>query len=251
MSEKLKLTDSIENLRLKNKSQEGLVSSLLEKPDWTEQDRHFISSAYELADRLHQPDHYKGQPYIYHLLRVANRITGYMHIKDPEVVAAALLHDSVEDHAAELNPSPQAEPNLQQRGALEQISKTLSVRTAELVATVTNEPSNGEEIPYEEKLASYADKVKKATSTPEGWLIKFADWCDNGLGIVHGVETMNSEQIAHFQRKYGGDVLDTFEKRFRDPDIQSMLEWGAKGYVEHQLALGHERLLDNQALQTA
>ena len=84
MSEKLKLTDPIENLRLKDKSQEELAAILLEKPNWSEEERQFVGSAYELAAKLHQPDRYKDQPYIYHLLRVANRISGYLRIKDAE-----------------------------------------------------------------------------------------------------------------------------------------------------------------------
>lgn len=247
MVEELELTDPIENLRLKDKTEEELASSLIESYAWKDEDRHLISSAYELARNLHQHDQYKDQSYVYHLLRVANRINGYLHIDDAEVIAAALLHDSVEDHAAEISPeSSQRDPGLRQQAALEQISGLFSPRTAELVAAVTNDPSQGAELSYEEKLAKYTAKVQKATSTPEGWLIKFSDWCDNGLGIVHGTETLSSSEIAHFQRKYGGDVLATFERRFREPDVQATLDWAAKGYVEHQLTLGHERLLDNE-----
>src|SRR6202035_5124126 len=36
--------------------------------------------------------------------RVATRIIAYYHVRDPDVVIAALLHDAVEDHPGELAP---------------------------------------------------------------------------------------------------------------------------------------------------
>ena len=245
MAEVLTLTSSLEKLDLKDKSQEELAKDLLEKPAWTEEGRALVSSAYELAAKLHEADEYKDQPYIYHLLRVSDRVTGYLRIDDPEIVAAALLHDSVEDHAEGITDSPQQDPSLAQRAALEQIARDFSPRTAEMVAAVTNEPKSGEELSDDEKLATYVAKVQKATSTPEGWIIKFADWCDNGLGIIHGVETLSSEEINKFQHKYGGEVMATFERRFREPDVQAKLDWAAKGYAESQLIKGHERLFDS------
>lgn len=57
-----------------------------------------------MASQLHAGDQRQSEPYINHPLRVAIRIMSHYGVRDPDVVAAALLHDSVEDHAAELAP---------------------------------------------------------------------------------------------------------------------------------------------------
>ena len=69
-----------------------------------EPDRRRLADALELASRLHAEDWRQNEPYINHPLRVATRIMSHYGIRDPDVIAAALLHDTVEDHAAELSP---------------------------------------------------------------------------------------------------------------------------------------------------
>lgn len=247
MPEAVTLSDPIENLGLKHKSQEELAASLLENPNWDDDQRKLVVSAYDLAAELHQHDEYKGQPYVMHLLRVANRITGYLDIDNPEIVAAALMHDLVEDHAVDLLQNSEMDANQARQAALEELGRRFSPRVAGMVAAVSNEPIE-KGLSYDEKMAVYQTKVKQATSTVEGFIIKFADWCDNGIGIVHGTRLLTSDQISHFQHKYGGEVLETFETRFRQPDIQAALNNFAKGYVEQQLRLGHQRLIDKEAL---
>src|SRR3569833_1940845 len=64
--------------------------------------RHQLEEALELASRLHADDRRVREPYLNHLLRVAIRILRYYGIRDVDVLTAALLHDAVEDHPAEL-----------------------------------------------------------------------------------------------------------------------------------------------------
>jgi hypothetical protein len=68
-------------------------------------DRRRLERALALAGRLHAADHRQREPYVNHLLRVAIRILCYYGVRDPDVVCAALLHDAVEDHPAELAAS--------------------------------------------------------------------------------------------------------------------------------------------------
>ena len=247
MPKEITLTDPIENLGLKHMSQEELAKRLLEKPSWDDDQRKMVASAYDLAVQFHQQTEHRSQPYTMHLLRVANRITDYLHIDDPEIIAAALLHDLVEDHANDLLQKPELDEHQARQEALEELSRRFSPRVASMVAAVSNKPSDPG-LSYDEKMAAYQAKVKQAASTAEGFIIKFADWCDNAIGIKYGVFELSSEQISHFQHKYGGEVLATFETRFREPDIQAALNTFAKGYVEQQLRLGHQRLIDNVAL---
>src|ERR1700744_4544969 len=67
-------------------------------------ERRRLEDALALAAQLHAGDRRQREPYVNHLLRVAIRIMSHYGVRDPDVVAAALLHDSVEDHAAELAP---------------------------------------------------------------------------------------------------------------------------------------------------
>jgi len=233
-------------LGLKHKSEEELFAGLMEAADWTGEDQRLLAGAYELAKNLHKDDVYKEKPYIFHLLRVANRVSGYLQVQDAEVIAAALLHDSVEDHAPDMlldGVVVGQNGHQSQKNALDFIAQNFTPRTAELISYVTNPPAEEKEgMSYEEKLDKYVEKVKAATITAEGWLIKFSDWCDNGLGIAYAEKSLSADRIAHFQNKYGGEVLETFEERYRQPDLQQMLSPEAKAYVEHQLELGHQRL---------
>ncbi len=67
-------------------------------------ERHRLEDALDLAARLHAGDRRQNEPYLNHPLRVAIRIMSHYGIRDPDVIVAALLHDAVEDHAAELAP---------------------------------------------------------------------------------------------------------------------------------------------------
>jgi hypothetical protein len=243
---------------LKDMSKEELVVSLLDSnPEWTEKERLEIYSAYVLAKNLHENDTHKDLPYIFHLLRVASRLARYLEVKNADIIIAALLHDSVEDHPTEIlsaaftGSGPEAsfsdrsvpvDPFEQQKMGLTDIATLFRIPVAEHVARVTNPPSIAREgLSYEEKLAAYNEKVVQAIATVEGWLIKFSDWCDNGLGVNHGDLGDGSDKKVHFQRKYGM-VLEDFENRFYDEDIQAVLSEKAKAYVISQLALGRERL---------
>lgn len=247
----------VQELRLKDKNEEELFSALLQAGEsWTEEQRTSVETAYTLARMVHKNDVYREQPYVYHLLRVANRLTGYMHISDPELVIAALLHDSVEDRALELidagisyakeilaaEASVPEDPRERQNLALEHLAVLFSPRVAKMIASVTNAPAPKDtEETYDEWLDRYARKVEQAASTPEGFLIKFADWCDNGLGLVHSEEPEDSPKLARFRQKYVR-ALPIFERRFQDADVLSMLDPQGQVYVAHQLALGRERL---------
>jgi (p)ppGpp synthase/HD superfamily hydrolase len=233
-----------QTIALKSRTEAELIASILgADPDWSEVERARILEAYELARDLHRNDLHKDKPYIYHLLRVANRITAYLHVLDAEIVTAAILHDSAEDHADGLIGTNVPEDDKeQQQLALERLADRFTPRTAELVAMVTNAPhGSGPKPSYNERMDIYVNKVKSATKSTDGWVIKFSDWCDNGLGIIHMEEPADMTKLGHFAHKYGL-VLSIFETRFKDDDIQSLLDDEARDYVRSQLKLGHERL---------
>ena len=99
---------------------------------WPGEERRRLNQGLELAARLHAADRREREPYVNHLLRVAIRIMSHYGVHDADVVIAALLHDAVEDHAAELAPGGGP------RDALAVLAAEFGPRVAELVAAVTN-----------------------------------------------------------------------------------------------------------------
>ena len=68
-------------------------------------DRRKIKQALQLAGRLHALDHRQREPFVNHVLRVALRIIVHYDVTDADIICAALLHDSVEDHADDMSPA--------------------------------------------------------------------------------------------------------------------------------------------------
>lgn len=139
-------------------------------------DRIRAEQALELAGRLHAADRRQREPYVNHLLRVAIRIICYYHVGDPDVVCAALLHDAVEDHAADLAAGGG------QREALAVIAAQFGDRVARLVAAVTNpewQPGHDVHEQYREHVAASLE------TSPWARVIKASDFTDNGVGLFY------------------------------------------------------------------
>ena len=138
-------------------------------------DRDRTRDALALACRLHAADRRQREPYANHLLRVTIRILSHYRVTDPEVACAAMLHDAVEDHAADIAPGGR-------QAALAVLAGRFGARTATLVAAVTNprwEPGRDKHEQYREHvLASLA-------ASPWARVIKASDFTDNAVGIIH------------------------------------------------------------------
>ncbi len=121
--------------------------------------------ALQFAARAHegQVRKYTGEPYIGHPVAVAKlvREAGF----DDEVIAAAYLHDVVEDCG--ITPA--------------QIEEDFSVRVRRLVGEVTDvsRPEDGNR-----KTRKALDRDHLATASPEGKSIKLADIIDNTVSII-------------------------------------------------------------------
>ena len=138
--------------------------------------RRRLEDALALAARLHADDRRQSEPYVNHLLRVAIRIISHSGVRDPDVVVAALLHDSVEDHAAGL--APDGDP----QSALAELARRFGPRVAELVAAVTNpeyDPGRDRNEQYREHVAASLD------ASPWARVIKASDFTDNAVGLFH------------------------------------------------------------------
>jgi (p)ppGpp synthase/HD superfamily hydrolase len=100
-----------------------------------------VRRAYAFAERAHSGQRRKdGQAYIFHPVRVARLLAS--HGYDAEVVAAALLHDVVEDTQA----------------TLEEIRVAFGPRVALLVHCVSEEPG----LTGAERKAAYRERIRLA-----------------------------------------------------------------------------------------
>jgi HD domain-containing protein len=166
--------------------EEGLRARFAtELETWSEADQLRLNRALELAARLHAADRREREPYVNHLLRVAIRIMSHYGVHDADVIAAALLHDAVEDHPAELAGSgggPGSAPGGGREAALAVLAAEFGLRVAELVAAVTNPEYAPDRDTYEQYREHVADSLR---GNPWARVIKASDFTDNGVGLIH------------------------------------------------------------------
>jgi (p)ppGpp synthase/HD superfamily hydrolase len=94
-------------------------------------DRDRARDVLALASRLHPADRRQSEPYANHLLRVTIRILSHYRVTDPDIACTALLHDAVENHAADIAPGCR-------QAAWAVLAGRFGARTAALVTAVNN-----------------------------------------------------------------------------------------------------------------
>jgi hypothetical protein len=158
----------------------------VEIASWPEADRRRMERALDLAARLHAGDRRDTEPYINHLLRVAIRIMSHYRVRDADVVCAALLHDAVEDHAADLaaggGGTELTGSGAGQPAALAVLTAEFGSRVAGLVGAVTNPPYAPDRDEHEQYRDHVADSLR---DNPWARVIKVSDFTDNGVGLIH------------------------------------------------------------------
>ena len=198
-------------------------------------DRRRLERALAVAGRLHAADRRQREPYVNHLLRVAIRILSHYGVRDPDVVRAALLHDAVEDHPAELaagrrQQAASAADGGQQAG-LAAVAAEFGPRVAELVAAVTNpvwRPGRDQHEQYREHVAASLEDC------PWARVIKVSDFTDNGVGLIH----TTGPALDRLAGKYA-PLVPLLREMIARPDTPLSDE--AKARIIGQLDLAAER----------
>jgi hypothetical protein len=188
-------------------------------------ERRRLEDALELASRLHAGDRRQSEPYLNHPLRVAIRIMSHYGIRDLDVIAAALLHDAVEDHPADLAPDGTAE------SALAVLAGRFGPRVAELVAAVTNpeyDPGRDRHVQYREHVAASLDRC------PWARVIKASDFTDNGAGLLY----TTGPRVPDLAAKYA-QLVPVLRELISRPDTP--LDQRARQRVLDQLDRAAER----------
>jgi len=213
---------------------------------WTETQLTSVSMAYDIAGYLHDGDTHRDKPYVYHLLRNASRILKRLNLKNPELIIATLLHDSVEDHSdiiLEGEPSVSQDEKIRQEQALEFMEQVIPVSSTRILRgmTVPAMPVNKKDMSKKERLELYVKHVQASVKDIDVWVCKFVDWVDNGVGIVNAEAEIKPSKIRHRKEKYSM-VQTILEVRYYQTDVQELLDDDAKEYVERMFELGRERL---------
>lgn len=169
-----------------------------------------------LALRLHGKDTYKGLPYACHLLRVAVRLARDYGVGDGCLLSAAVLHDSIEDHAddlvaltrrlaagpdggaaaAEPTAEPTAWPTIEPMTAAAALALLVDERVATIVTGLTNQPSPPS-ADADERRQLYADDVAaKIAGSFEVFLVKLSDFTDNAVGLQWSEDAAKTAKVA-------------------------------------------------------
>ena len=207
--------------------EDGLRERLLiEAGRFPAADRARIGEALVLMSRLHERDRRQGEPYACHPLRVAIRILAHYRVTDADVACAALLHDTVEDHAGGIVPGGD-------RGAaLAALAGQFGERTGDLVAAVTNPvyaPDRGRNEQYREHVTA------SLQASPWARVIKVSDITDNAVGLFY----TTGPKLPKLAAKYR-PLLPPLRELVLRPDTP--LDADVKDMIARQLGSAEGRL---------
>jgi (p)ppGpp synthase/HD superfamily hydrolase len=176
-----------------------------------EPDRRTLEAALGLADELHGADRRTREPYLNHLLRTTLRVLHHYRVTDVDVLAAALLHDSVEDHAPELCGRPAGEPTQPDiDDAIAVLASRFNPRVAQLVEAVTNPLPEAGTDRHEQYRTHVAQSL---AAEPWARVIKASDFTDNAVGLIYTLPRLQ----AKLARKYW-PLVPVLRDLIRRPD---------------------------------
>lgn len=204
----------------------------LELESFPADERKQLVEALDLASALHAEDRRVREPYLNHLLRVAIRIIRYYGVRDADVLTAALLHDAVEDHPAELSGLEAGTPYpVATDAAVAELSRRFNPRVAELVRSVTNPEYD----PARDRHEQYRQHVEENLERdPWARVIKISDFTDNGVGVIH----TTIDKAYRSAMKYR-PLVPKLRELVGRPDTP--LSTQAKEHILDQLDLAEER----------
>ena len=153
-------------------------------------DRDRVLAAMDWMERLHAGDRRQREAYACHPLRVTIRILSRHRVADADVACAALLHDTVEDHAAELATGGSRQE------ALAVLAEEFGAPVASLVGAVTTPvrvPGAGRHEQYR------AHVTASLEACPQARVIKVSDITDNAAGLFHTTGESLPQRAAKYR----------------------------------------------------
>jgi len=130
-------------------------NSMIEKAKWVAQEAH-----------EGQKRKYTGEPYYTHVESVANRVAKIMD--DPELIAAALLHDTVEDSDV----------------TVDEIGEIFGLRVAEIVYDLTDHFTKENYPNLNRKERKRLEAKRLGGISEDAKMVKLCDLADNTSSII-------------------------------------------------------------------
>jgi guanosine-3',5'-bis(diphosphate) 3'-pyrophosphohydrolase len=180
-----------------------------------------ILKSLDFAARRHRAQFRKGEdkiPYINHPIQVANLLANYADEKDPSLLAAAILHDVIEDTVNSTEERSELAEEILMEFGEKILSITLEVTDDKTLAkekrkllqiTDANDKSdNAKKL----KIADKIMNIRDITSDPPsdwslGRIIAYLDWSEKVVAGLRGVnnklEKLFDECLAEGRSKYG------------------------------------------------
>jgi guanosine-3',5'-bis(diphosphate) 3'-pyrophosphohydrolase len=180
-----------------------------------------ILKASELAAARHKGQFRKGadkSPYINHPIQVAELLANDADEKDPALLAAAILHDVVEDTVETDDEKEELIRNMTEIFGEEIISIVLEVTDDKNLEKQERKRLQVEHAPHlsvkarKLKIADKIMNVRDITYNPPAWwnqerILDYFDWSEkvvNGLrGSNRKLEEMFDEALGNARKKYG------------------------------------------------
>lgn len=163
-----------------------------------------IDAALCIAERAHEGQERDGVAYLAHPIEVAHFINVLLGIDDLDIIAAAILHDALEDAPVEIVDE-----------IAEQILSVCGERTLHIVQAVTFTTKEPYVVKVARALAHGGDVA----------VVKFSDYRHNVSGLKESGD-LSDERRARLTKKYAS-VLDLYEQALDGEDLpeQARAHW--------------------------
>ena len=161
-----------------------------------------ITRAFNFASQRHSSQRRKGQahePYVNHLAEVAQLVAEATNGSDPNLVAAALLHDTIED--TETDPRELISIFNQDVAAL--VNEVTDDKTLRKDERKARQVANAPKKTSRAKILKLADKTSNlrsiATSPPENWdTVRKTEYINWAVKVVQELGDVPKELKTHF-----------------------------------------------------
>ena len=206
-----------ESLRLKKRIESGIEAADENgRKTFSPEARMRMKDALDLAIELHHDEESRddGSPTVDHIFRVAGRVVNSFGVTDPDVIVAALLHDSVEEQRGKLTAKWWNDRIEQKTAAFLYLESRFGARAAAIVWALTK-PDKEDYANLKDRDRDYLAQLKKDIQNPCTFYVKLADFYDNVFSLKGAGSLERQKQRA---RKYQ-KVFSLFIARLQKEDI--------------------------------
>lgn len=144
-----------------------------------------------------------GTPYIIHPVRMARELESVG--ASAEAIAAALLHDVIEDRKP-------YDPKLM----FEKVTQTAGARVAEIVDNLSElKQDNGEDLPWKVRVTEALERLINSNDR-DAWLVKVADMLDNSRDLAESIRTFGYDAV---QKHFNAPITERVTKSLAFADV--------------------------------